>query len=71
MTSLATEESNVLQRASERVTDLEVGDEGHPVVHGHAADQEVVLDEACVVVGQVHHQVNVTVVDEASGKKND
>lgn len=34
------------------------------MVHGHAADQEVVLDEPRIVVGEVHHQVNVTIADK-------
>lgn len=49
----------------DRATHLKVGDEGHSVVHGHAADQEVVLDEPRVVVGEVHHQINVTIANES------
>lgn len=46
-------------------TDLVVGDEGNTVVDSHSADEEVILQVASVVVGQVDHQVNITLADES------
>lgn len=46
-------------------TDLVIGDEGNAVVDRHSADEEVVPQVACVVIGQVDHQVNVTLVDQS------
>lgn len=45
-------------------TDLIIGDERDTVVDGHSADDEVVLHEASVVIGQVDHQINKTFTDE-------
>lgn len=36
------------------------------MVNGHSANEEVVLDEAGVVVGQVDHQVNMTFADQST-----
>lgn len=46
-------------------TDLVIGDEGNTVVDSHSADGEVVLYVASVVIGQVHHQVDMTLVDQS------
>lgn len=46
------------------LTDLVIGDEGNAVVDSHSADGEVVLYVASVVIGQVHHQVDMTLVDQ-------
>lgn len=41
-------------------TDLVIGDEGNTVVDSHSANEEVILQVPSVVVGQVYHQVNMT-----------
>lgn len=46
--------------------DLVIRDEGHAVINGHSADEEVVLQMPCVVIGQVDNQVDLAVVDEAA-----
>lgn len=52
-------------------TDLEICDEGNTMVHSHSADEEVVLQVTSVVIGQVDHQVNMTLIDQSmkTGKK--
>lgn len=42
-----------------------ISDEGNTVVHSHSTDEEVILQLASVVIGQVDHQVNMTLADES------
>lgn len=46
-------------------TNLVICDEGDTVVNSHSADEEVILQVASVVIGQVDHQVNMTLVDQS------
>lgn len=46
-------------------TDLVIGDEGNAMVDSHSANSEVVLYVASVVIGQVHHQVDMTLGDQS------
>lgn len=46
--------------------DLVIGDEGNTVVDSHSADEEVILQVACIVIGQVDYQVNMTLVDQST-----
>lgn len=46
-------------------TDLIIGDEGNTVVDSQSADEEVIFQVATVVIGQVDHQVNMTLADES------
>lgn len=46
-------------------TDLVIGDEGNTVVDSHSANEEVILQVPSVVIGQVYHQVNMTLTDQS------
>lgn len=46
-------------------TDLVIGEKGHAMIHSHSANGKIVLQVASVVVGQVDHQVYVTLVDQS------
>lgn len=46
-------------------TDLVIGEEGNAVIHSHSANGKIVLQVASVVVGQVDHQVYVTLADQS------
>lgn len=52
------------------ITDLVIGDKRDTVVDCHSADGKVILQVAGVVVGQVDHQVNVTITDESVNQTN-
>lgn len=46
-------------------TDLVVGDERNTVVDSHSADEEVIPQVASVIIGQVDHKVNMTLIDQS------
>lgn len=46
-------------------TDLVIGEKGNAMIHSHSANGEIVLQVASVVVGQVDHQVYVTLSDQS------
>lgn len=50
-------------------TDLKIGNEWNSVVNGHSTDEEVILHVASIVIGQVDHQVNMTLTDQSIKKK--
>lgn len=55
----------LLFSGSMMLTDLVIGNEGNTVVNSHSTDEEVIPHMARVVVGQVHHQVDVALVNQS------
>lgn len=51
-------------------TDLVIGDEGNTVVDSQSANEEVILQVASVVIGQVYHQVNMALADQSIKRCN-
>lgn len=51
-------------------TDLKIGNEWDSMVNGHSADEEVILHVSSIVIGQVDHQVDMTLTDQSINKKN-
>ena len=47
------------------LTDLVIGDEWNTVVNSHSTDEEVIPYVACVVIGQVDHQVNIALTNQS------
>lgn len=54
----------VLNGFRKQFGDLEVGNEGHSMIDGHPSDQVILPHKACVVVGQVDHQVNDSIMNK-------
>lgn len=50
-------------------TDLKIGNEWDSMVNGHSADEEVILHVSSIVIGQVDHQVDMTLTDQSINKK--
>lgn len=49
-------------------TDLKIGNEWDSMVNGHSADEEVILHVSSIVIGQVDHQVDMTLTDQSIKK---
>lgn len=47
-------------------TDLVIGDQRNTMVDSQPANEEVILQVASVVIGQVYHQVNMTLADQSN-----